>query len=236
MTFEEKYAAQGRKLDELKAKLDSAIDAGRIAREKNREEIIAEMEALDARIDEFNASVDAKLEAKADEIDNRIDTTVDKIDARINDQAEKISAQMDNAEDKLEANIAKAKSAFTLDQATAESIANKPNRVIDEIQKQTAGDAAAAAENVRLIRERRDAKFSNARLRTEMKVNAAKEKVAERKEAFDKAAQEEWILDLLNYADGCYEMACEWAIEAEAALMEAAYEINDYTEKYGEKE
>ena len=31
MTFEEKYAAQGRKLDELKAKLDASIDARKIS-------------------------------------------------------------------------------------------------------------------------------------------------------------------------------------------------------------
>ena len=92
MTFEEKYAAQGRKLDELKAKIDGAITEGKAAREKNRAQLAAEMEALDARIDDFNAAVDAKVDAKIDEID-----------VKINDQAEKISAQMDRAEEKAEA-------------------------------------------------------------------------------------------------------------------------------------
>ena len=50
MTFEEKYAAQGRKLDELKAKLDASIDARKIAREKKLEEIAADIDALDAKI------------------------------------------------------------------------------------------------------------------------------------------------------------------------------------------
>ena len=63
MTFEEKYAAQGRKLDELKAKLDSAVDARKIAREKNREQIAADIEALDAKIYDFYTAVDAKLDA-----------------------------------------------------------------------------------------------------------------------------------------------------------------------------
>ena len=40
MTFEEKYAAQGRKLDELKAKLDAAIDARKLAHEQKCEELI----------------------------------------------------------------------------------------------------------------------------------------------------------------------------------------------------
>lgn len=224
MTFEEKYAAQGRKLDELKAKLDASIDARKIAREKKLEEIAADIDALDAKIDAFNASVDAKLDAKADELDAKLDA-----------QAEKISAGMDSAEAKLEEGAAKAKAAMTLDKASAESIANEKTGV-DAIEKQTAGDFAAAEENARIIRERRDAKCSNAKLRTEMKVNAAKEKIAVRREELDKAAQEDWILDLLDYANGCYEMAYAWALEAEYTMMEAAYEIDYYTKRFGSDE
>lgn len=224
MTFEEKYAAQGRKLDELKAKLDASIDARKIAREKKLEEIAADIDALDAKIDAFNASVDAKLDAKADELDAKLDA-----------QADKISAGMDSAEAKLEAGAAKAKAAMTLDKADAESIANEKTGV-DAIQKQTAGDFAVAEENARMIRERRDAKCSNAKLRTEMKVNAAKEKIAVRKEELDKAAQEDWILDLLDYANSCYEMAYAWALEAEYTMMEAAYEIDYYTKRFGSDE
>ena len=218
MTFEEKYAAQGRKLDELKAKLDASIDARKIAREKKLEEIAADIDALDAKIDAFNASVDTKLDAKADE-----------------PQADKISAGMDSAEAKLEAGAAKAKAAMTLDKADAESIANEKTGV-DAIQKQTAGDFAVAEENARMIRERRDAKCSNAKLRTEMKVKAAKEKIAVRREELDKAAQEDWILDLLDYANSCYEMAYAWALEAEYTMMEAAYEIDYYTKRFGSDE
>lgn len=224
MTFEEKYAAQGRKLDELKAKLDASIDARKIAREKKLEEIAADIDALDAKIDAFNASVDTKLDAKADELDAKLDT-----------QADKISAGMDSAEAKLEAGAAKAKAAMTLDKADAESIANEKTGV-DAIQKQTAGDFAVAEENARMIRERRDAKCSNAKLRTEMKVNAAKEKIAVRREELDKAAQEDWILDLLDYANSCYEMAYAWALEAEYTMMEAAYEIDYYTKRFGSDE
>ena len=224
MTFEEKYAAQGRKLDELKAKLDASIDARKIAREKKLEEIAADIDALDAKIDAFNASVDAKLDAKADELDAKLDA-----------QADKVSAGMDSAEAKLEAGAAKAKAAITLDKADAESIANEKTGV-DAIQKQTAGDFAVAEENARMIRERRDAKCSNAMLRTEMKVKAAKEKIAVRREELDKAAQEDWILDLLDYANGCYEMAYAWALEAEYTMMEAAYEIDYYTKRFGSDE
>ena len=50
-----------------------------------------------------------------------------------------------------------------------------------------------------------------------------------------KADQEAWILDLLDYAEACYEMAYAWAAEAEYTMMEAAYEIDYYVEKFGEK-
>ena len=219
MTFEEKYAAQGRKLDELKAKLDAAVDARKLAREKTREEIAADIDALDAKIDEFNASVDAKAE---------------EIDAKIDAKAEEVSAKAEEVGVKVEQGAAKAKSALTLDKATAEAVANEPTRLA-ELEKRTAGNFAAAEENARLIRARRDAKCSNAKLRTEMKVNAAKEKVAERKEARDKAAQEDWIIDLLAYANSCYEMAYAWAMEAEYTMMEAAYEIDYYNEKFIDK-
>lgn len=234
MTFEEKYAAQGRKLDELKAKLDAAVDARKLAREKTREEIAADIDALDAKIDEFNASVDAKIDAKVDDINAKMDAKAEEIDAKIDAKAEEVSAKAEEVGVKVEQGAAKAKSAFTLDKATAEAVANEPTRLA-ELEKRTAGNFAAAEENARLIRARRDAKCSNAKLRTEMKVNAAKEKVAERKEARDKAAQEDWIIDLLAYANSCYEMAYAWAMEAEYTMMEAAYEIDYYNEKFIDK-
>ena len=234
MTFEEKYAAQGRKLDELKAKLDAAVDARKLAREKTREEIAADIDALDAKIDEFNASVDAKIDAKVDDINAKMDAKAEEIDAKIDAKAEEVSAKAEEIGVKVEQGAAKAKSALTLDKATAEAVANEPTRLA-ELEKRTAGNFAAAEENARLIRARRDAKCSNAKLRTEMKVNAAKEKVAERKEARDKAAQEDWIIDLLAYANSCYEMAYAWAMEAEYTMMEAAYEIDYYNEKFIDK-
>ena len=234
MTFEEKYAAQGRKLDELKAKLDAAVDARKLAREKTREEIAADIDALDAKIDEFNASVDAKIDAKAEEIDAKMDAKAEEIDAKIDAKAEEVSAKAEEVGVKVEQGAAKAKSALTLDKATAEAVANEPTRLA-ELEKRTAGDFAAAEENARLIRARRDAKCSNAKLRTEMKVNAAKEKIAVRRDAADKASQEAWILDLLDYAEGCYEMAYAWAMEAEYTMMEAAYEIDYYNDRWGKK-
>ena len=227
MTFEEKLAARGRKMDEMKAKLDEAVNARKQAHKESREEMVAELQKLDAAIDEFDAAVDARIDRKLDEADAKLDA-----------QAEKINASLDRAEAKAEAKADKVKSAFTLDKATAEAVASEPTR-IDEIQKGTAeqvarakGDAAAAEENARLVREHRESKQDAMKLRAQMKVNNAKEKISARKEAIDKAAQEEWILDLFDYAEGCYEMAYAWALEAEYTLMEAAYEIDYYTEHF----
>ena len=231
MAFEEKLAAQGRKMDEAKAKLDKAINARKQARQETRDEIAADIARLDAAIDEFDAA-----------LNTQIDKQYDTLDAQAEKQAKELDAALDLAEEKIEQDVKKAKAAFTLDKATAERVANEPTR-IDEIQKGTAEqvarakvDIAMAMENARLLREQRDSKVDSVKLRTQMKVDNAKSKVAARKEALDKAAQEEWILDLLDYANGCYEMAYAWALEAEYTMMEAAYEIDYYNERFGSKE
>ncbi|MBR7058821.1 MAG: hypothetical protein IKI35_08825, partial [Stomatobaculum sp.] len=220
-----------RKMDEAKAKLDKAINARKQARQETRDEIAADIARLDAAIDEFDAA-----------LNTQIDKQYDTLDAQAEKQAKELDAALDLAEEKIEQDVKKAKAAFTLDKATAERVANEPTR-IDEIQKGTAEqvarakvDIAMAKENARLLREQRDSKVDSVKLRTQMKVDNAKSKVAARKEALDKAAQEEWILDLLDYANGCYEMAYAWALEAEYTMMEAAYEIDYYNERFGSKE
>ena len=227
MTFEEKLAAQGRKLDEMKARLDATVNARNQLRQETREEMAAELKKLDAAFDEFDAAVEAKIDAQLDAADAKLDAT-----------AEKISASLDEAEAKADMKAEQVKAAFTLDKATAETIANEPTR-IDEIQKGTEaqvarakGDVAAAEENARLVHEQRDSKRDAAKLCAQMKVDNAKEKISERREAIDKAAEEAWILDLLDYAVSCYDMANAWALEAEYTLMEAAYEIDYYNEHF----
>ena len=228
MSFEEKLAAWGRKMDEKKAKLDEAINARKQARQETREEIEAEIAKLDAQIEKQYDTIDAQAEKQ-----------FDTLDAQAEKQIDKMNAALDLAEEKLESDVAKAKAAFTLDKATAEAVANQATK-IDDIQKGTAeqvarakGDIAMAEENARLVRESREEKINNLQIRTRMKVNSAKDKIAERKEARDKAEQENWILDLLDYADACYDMAYSWTLEAESTLMEAAYEIDYYNERFG---
>ena len=282
MSFEEKLAAYGRKLDEKKAKLDAAISARKQERKETREEIEADIAKLEAQIDKQYDTLGAQIEKQYDTLDAQIEKQYDTLDAQIEkqydtmdaqierqfdtmeDRAEKLDAQIekqfdtldaqaqkqiddlnaavDLAEEKAEQDIAKVKAAFTLDKSTAEAIANEPTK-FDDIQKGTEeqiarakGDIAAAEEDIRLTREERARKRDALQLRVQMKVNNAKEQVAERKEARDKAAQEAWILDLLDYADNCYGMAYAWALEAEYTLMEAAYELDYYNERFGKEE
>lgn len=65
-------------------------------------------------------------------------------------------------------------------------------------------------------------------------INAAKAKITEKKEAHDKAEQEQRIINLLDYADRCQELALALALESEASILEAASDAADYMEKYGE--
>lgn len=45
-----------------------------------------------------------------------------------------------------------------------------------------------------------------------------------------------YILDLLNYAESCQQVAFAAAIEADMTLLEAAEVAAEYVEKYGETE
>ena len=52
----------------------------------------------------------------------------------------------------------------------------------------------------------------------------------------DNAVPEDGGLDPPDYANSCYEMAYAWALEAEYTMMEAAYEIDYYTKRFGSDE
>ena len=72
---------------------------------------------------------------------------------------------------------------------------------IDEQIDSVKGDINAGAESARLAAEKGKSKFNSALLKAHMSIESAKASIAEKKEAHDKAAQENRILDLLDYAD-----------------------------------
>lgn len=126
-----------------------------------------------------------------------------------------------------------------LDSAITEDYYAYADAVDAQIDDQIAtveGDIAAAEENIRLTKERRDSKINSLKLKAQMRAEVLKEKIAERRAAKDKAAMESYILDLLDYAQCCEQVAFAAAIEADLTLLEAAEVAAEYVEKYGETE
>lgn len=110
------------------------------------------------------------------------------------------------------------------------------NAQIDDQIATVEGDIAAAEENSRLARERRNSKIFAIKLKAQMKAEALKEKIADKKAEREKAEMECYILDLLDYAQYCQQIAFAAAIEADLTLLDAAEAAAEYVEKYGEPE
>lgn len=181
------------------------------------------LEASQKKIDEIKGKINETSEAaknagqmKKDEIQANIkelDAQIEEFDKAVDAQIESDIAEMDAAFDEMDKAI--------------------EAQVEDDIAT-VQGEINAAKENIRLAKERGDSKINSIRLRAQMNVNAAKAKITEKKEAHDKAEQEQRIINLLDYADRCQELALALALESEASILEAASEAADYMEKYGE--
>ena len=119
-----------------------------------------------------------------------------------------------------------------------DSFKELPNTVVDftdDVEEKMQGTNNMVAENIRLLDERSESKINSMKLQKQMNMEARKAKITAKKDAKDKAMQEQRIEDLLNYADDCQVMALSWALEMETALLAAANEAAEYAEKYGEK-
>ena len=103
-----------------------------------------------------------------------------------------------------------------------------------EIDDTVEGGLNAADENYRLAKERRDSKIYSYKLQAQMKAEALKEKLADREAEKDKAAMESYIIDLLEYAECCQQVAYAAAIEADMTLLAAADVAAEYNKLYGE--
>ena len=83
MSFEEKIAAFGRKLDAKKSRLDEEVKARKKARQETREEIAAEIDRLDAAFDEFEAAMDAQLDKQMDKFEAKVEKDIDDVNAAL---------------------------------------------------------------------------------------------------------------------------------------------------------
>lgn len=189
------------------AKMDAFKEKMAATAEKAKAAHAMKKEEIAAVIDEINADLD-DLDAALAEDYAEFDAAVDKLDAAV-------------AEDyaKYDAAVAEAADAYTADRAAT-----------------IEGNINAAEENLRLAKERRDSKIYALKLKAQMKAEALKQKIADRRAEKDKAAMEAYILDLLDYAEACQQVAFAAAIEADITLLEAAAVAAEYNEKFGEPE
>lgn len=178
-------------------------------------------EELKAKIAASAENAKKAHEAKKDEIKSNID--------ELNAEIDEFEKEFD---DELEAGAS----------LVIEEAGKALNKLGNELNKQAELDAnaveggiTAAKENARIARERAQSKLNTARLKAQMRVNAAKEKIAQIKTEKEKSKQEQRIAGLFDYAEDCRQLALAMALEAELTVLEAVAEIADYEEKYGDK-
>ena len=218
MNFEERLAQSQAKLEELKEKINKSIDSAKDAYQVDKKEAMIKLAKMNAAIEDFGKDVEAqvycdvtsmKKEAEADAaaISNAMNEINDKIDARIDADMKKYDEKAEKLQAKVDDSL-----------ATAD------------------GNLNATIENNRLAKERYNSKLNATRLKVQMHQKEVKNRIESKKTELDKAAQEELIMDLLDYADDCQMVAYSYAMEAELAIMDACDEIADYEAKYGKYE
>ncbi len=171
----------------------------------------------------------AAAQAKMETLKTKMASTAEKAKVAHAMKKEEIAEAIEgiNADlDELDATIAE-------DYAEYEAAVNAQ---IDDDIATVEGDIAAAKENIREAKERKDSKIYALKLKAQMKADVLKEKIAKRRADRDQAATECYILDLLDYAECCEQIAFAAAIEADLTLLEAAEVAAEYIEKYGESE
>ena len=104
---------------------------------------------------------------------------------------------------------------------------------IDVAIDETKSNVNAMKENYRIFSEKAKGKASSELLKAQMNIDVAKEELAAKKEAYDKASLENYIEEVIEYASACAELSILAAEEAKLATLEAVQAQNEYDEKYG---
>ena len=215
MNFEERLAQTQSKLEELKAKINESIESAKAAYEVDKKDAMIRQAKFDAAIEDFGRDVAAQVYCDVNSMQKEFEADA----AALNEAIEQI-------DDKINAKIAEGAKKY--DEAGENLMAK-----VDDGLATVEGDVNAAAENRRLAKERSDSKLNATRLKVQMHQEEVKNRIAAKKTDLDKAAQEELIMDLLDYADDCQYIAYSYAMEAELAITDACEEIQDYEAKYG---
>ena len=215
MNFEERLAQTQAKLEELKAKINESLESAKAARQADKKEAMIAQAKINAAIEDFGRDVAAQVYCDVNSMQKEFEADA----AALNEAIEQI-------DDKINAKIAEGAKKY--DEAGENLMAK-----VDDGLATVEGDVNAAAENRRLAKERSDSKLNATRLKVQMHQEEVKSRIEAKKTELDKAAQEELIADLLDYADDCQMIAYAYAMEAELAITDACEEIQDYEAKYG---
>ncbi len=227
MNFDERLARTQAKLEEVKAKINTSMDSAKKANELKKNEVIVKLAKMDAAISDFNKDVEAQVLCDVTDMKNEVKSDLNAIDEAMDQADDKVAAAFEKAGAKIDA------AADKID-AAADKFDAEMDARIDDDAATIEGDINAAEENFRLAKERYEGKLNSTRLKVQMHKEEAKARIEASKAEFSKAAQEERILNLLDYADDCQMIALAYAMEAELAVLDACDEIEDYEAKYGE--
>ena len=145
---------------------------------------------------------------------------------------EEMKAKIDELNEKMKDLGEKTKD--SIDTAKIKSMYAKDK--IDEIASESKSNLNALKENFRIFSEKAKGKASSELLKAQMNIDVAKEELAAKKEAHDKASLENYIEDVTEYASACIELSILAAEEAKHATLEAIAAQQEYDEKYGNEE
>ena len=145
---------------------------------------------------------------------------------------EEMKAKIDELNEKMKDLGEKTKD--SIDTAKIKSMYAKDK--IDEMASESKSNLNALKENFRIFSEKAKGKASSELLKAQMNIDVAKEELAAKKEAHDKASLENYIEDVTEYASACIELSILAAEEAKHATLEATAAQQEYDEKYGNEE
>ena len=145
---------------------------------------------------------------------------------------EEMKAKIDELNEKMKDLGEKTKD--SIDTAKIKSMYAKDK--IDEMASESKSNLNALKENFRILSEKAKGKASSELLKAQMNIDVAKEELAAKKEAHDKASLENYIEDVTEYASACIELSILAAEEAKHATLEAIAAQQEYDEKYGNEE
>ena len=145
---------------------------------------------------------------------------------------EEMKAKIDELNEKMKDLGEKTKD--SIDTAKIKSMYAKDK--IDEMASESKSNLNALKENFRIFSEKAKGKASSELLKAQMNIDVAKEELAAKKEAHDKASLENYIEDVTEYASACIELSILAAEEAKHATLEAIEVQQEYDEKYGNEE